>query len=64
MTYLQNFVFRVKKEISVRVFNMITKKTEVKTMVKHILCGCKCKLNRTACNSNQKWNNETADVSV
>ena len=43
---------------------MITKKTEVKTMVKHISCGFKWKLNRTTCNSNQKWNNETADVSV
>ena len=42
---------------------MITKKTEAKAMVKHISCGCKCKFNRATCNSNQKWNNETAGVS-
>ena len=23
------------------------------------MCDCKCKFNSTACNSNQKWNNET-----
>ena len=28
-------------------------------MAKHISCDCKCKFNRTTCNSNQKWNKET-----
>ena len=27
------------------------------TLVKHILCDYTCKCNSTACNSNQKWNN-------
>ena len=40
-------------------FNMITNKHEAKTMKKHISCDCKCKFNSTACNSNQKWNDET-----
>ena len=28
-------------------------------MTKDISCDCKCKLNSTTCNSNQKWNNKT-----
>ena len=27
-------------------------------MAKHISCDCECKFNSTACNSNQKWNND------
>ena len=28
-------------------------------MTEHISCDCKCKLNSTACSSNQEWNNKT-----
>ena len=45
------------KDADVKVFNMITNKNEAKTMANHFIC--KCKLNSTTCNSNQKWNNET-----
>ena len=40
--------------INIKVFNMITKINEAKTLVKHISCDCKCKFNSTTCNSNQK----------
>ena len=43
---------------------MIRNKNEAETMVKHISCDCKCKFNIAACNSNQKWNNETCNVNV
>ena len=36
---------------------MIPRKYEVKTKIKHISCDCNCKINSTACNLNQKWNN-------
>ena len=36
---------------------MITNKNDVKAMMDHISCDCKCKFNSTVCNSNQKWNN-------
>ena len=49
----------VPKDVNVKVFNMIRRKNEVKTLVKHILCDCKCKCNSTTCNSDQKWNNDT-----
>ena len=47
------------KDINVKVFNMIKRIYKSKAMAKHISCNCKCKFNRTTCNSNQKWNNET-----
>ena len=28
-------------------------------MTEHISCDCKCKINSTTNNSNQKWNNKT-----
>ena len=47
------------KDINVKVLNMMANKDEAKTIRKHISCDCKCELNCTTCNSNQKWNNET-----
>ena len=52
-------VFSKAKDVNVKVFNMITNRNEAKTMVKHIPRDCKCKVNSTTCNSNQKWNNVT-----
>ena len=43
------------KDVNVKVFNMMARINEVKTMVKHISCACKCKFNST-CYSNQEWN--------
>ena len=37
---------------------MITKINELKTLTKHILRECKCKLDGGKCNSNQKWNED------
>ena len=37
---------------------MITGINESKTLTKHISCKCKCKLDGTKCNSNQRWNND------
>ena len=45
------------KDVNVKVFNMITRINEAKTLVKCISCDCKCKVNSTTYNSNQKWNN-------
>ena len=42
------------KEVSVKRFSMVTRIYEAKTLVKHISCDCKYKLNSTTCNSNQK----------
>ena len=47
------------KDINVKAFNKIANKNEAKTMTKHISCDCKCNLNSTTWNSNQKWKNKT-----
>ena len=47
------------KSVNVKVFNMITKINETKTLIKHISCNYKFKFDNTTCNLNQKWNNET-----
>ena len=46
------------KDVNVKVFNMITRIYEAETLIKHISCDYKCKINSTTCNSNQKWNND------
>ena len=48
-----------RKYRNVNVFNMITNRKETKTLVKHISCDFKCKLNSLTCNSNQKWKKKT-----
>ena len=59
MTYLQKYlVWAKKKDVNVKIFNLITKLNEIKTFVKHISCDCNWKCGSTTCNSNQKWNND------
>ena len=41
------------KDVNVKIFNMITIINEVKTLIKHISCDCKCKFISATCNSNQ-----------
>ena len=40
----------------IKVFNLITRINEAKTLVKHILYDCEYKIDSTTCNSNEKWN--------
>ena len=58
MAYLQKYVSSNAKDVNVKVFNMIARINEAKTL-KHLSCNCDCKFDSAACNSNQKWNNET-----
>ena len=43
ITYLQKYVFQVKQDVNVKVFNMIPRTNYVKTLIKHMACDCKCK---------------------
>ena len=38
------------KDVSFKVFNMITRISKVKTLIKHLSCYCKCKIDSTTCN--------------
>ena len=52
------------KDLNVKVFTMIRKIYEAKTLVKLIPCDCNCKFEGTTSNSNQKWNEINANVNV
>ena len=46
------------KDANVKVFNMITGVNEAKSLINHISCDRKRKVDSTKCNSNHKWNND------
>ena len=41
------------EDLNLSVFTVISGTNESKTLTKHVLCKCKCKLDGTKCNSNQ-----------
>ena len=41
--YLIKYVFQVKQDLNLTVFNVITGINESKTLAKHISCECKCR---------------------
>ena len=46
------------KDVNVKVFNMLAKIYEAKTLIKHISCSFKYRFSSATYNSNQKWNND------
>ena len=53
MTYLIKYVFKIKQDSNLPIFNIITGINELKTLTKHISCECKCKFDGRSCNSDQ-----------
>ena len=47
------------ENIGLKVFNLMSQNNETIKIEKHKSCMCKCKLNRSACNSQQIWNKGT-----
>ena len=47
------------ENISLKVFNLLSQSNETINIEKHKGCGCKCKLNKGACNNKQIWNKDT-----
>ena len=43
MIYLIKYVFQIKQDLNLSVFNMITGINESKTLTWHISCECKCR---------------------
>ena len=46
------------KNISVKVFNLITQQNETRQVFFHESCKCDCVMNETVCNNKQKWKSE------
>ena len=45
------------EDLNLSVFNILTEINESKTLIKHILCECKCKFGGRKCNADQWWDN-------
>ena len=52
--FLKMYFLSERKGVNVKVFNMTARLYGAKALVEHLLWDCKCKLDITACNSNQK----------
>ena len=50
------YVPNKRKNVNIYVFNVTARINELKILTKHLPCECKCKLDGTKCNLNQKWN--------
>ena len=58
MIYLTKYVFQIKQDLNLSMFNMITGINESKNLTKHVSCKCKCKLDGRKCKSDQWRNND------
>ena len=52
------YVPDVFKNMNIKVFNLMSRTNETKRVKWHERCKCKCRLNVSVCNSNQRWNND------
>ena len=57
-SYAKLCVPDVVKDLNVKVFNLISRINETRHIEWHETCKCKCRLNKSACNTKQRWNEE------
>ena len=53
----------VVKNLNVKVFNLMSRSNESRSIKFHETCKCICRLNKIICNNKQRWNKDV-DVSV
>ena len=46
------------EDLNLSLFSIITRINELKTLLKHISCKCKCRFDGRKCHSNQWWNSK------
>ena len=56
--YAKMCVPNVVKNLNVKVFNLISWKNEIRHIKWHETCKCKCRLNKSVCNTKQCWNED------
>ena len=56
--YAKLFVPDVVKNISVKVFNLMSWSNQTKHIEWHETCKCKCRLDASVCNNKQRWNED------
>ena len=48
----------VEKDLNVKVSNLMSRTNETRHIKWHETCKCKCRLDASVCNNNQRWNND------
>ena len=56
--YVKLCVPDVAKTLNVRTFNLMSKTNETRHIEWHEMSKCKCRLNGSACNDEQRWNGD------
>ena len=56
--YARLCVPNVVKNISLKVFNLMSRSNQTKQVKRHKSCKCECRLNSIVCNSKQKWSKD------
>ena len=56
--YVKICVPAVVKNLNVKVFNLISRANETTHIEWHETCNCKCRLDASVCNNNQRWNDD------
>ena len=46
------------KDLNVKVSNLMSRTKETRHIKWHETCKCKCRLDASVCNNNQRWNND------
>ena len=55
--YAKTCVPDIVKNLNVKVFNLMSRTNETKSIKLHENCKCICRLNKIICNNKQRWNN-------
>ena len=58
MIHMQEFVFLILKILNVKVFNLMSRTNETRSIKWHEPCKCICRLNEIICNNKQRWNKD------
>ena len=48
----------VVKDLNVKVFHLMSRANETRHIKWHEMCKCKCRLDASACNNKQRWNDD------
>ena len=56
--YARLCVRNVVKNLNFKVFNVISRTNETRHIEWHETCKCKCRLNKSVCNTKQHWNED------
>ena len=56
--YVKICVPEIVKNLNVKLFNLVSRSNETKSIKLHETCKCTCRLNKIICNNKQIWNKD------